>query len=51
MSIRAAYVMGVFASILMLSVVGAGFWGWIGGLLVGPVICVIAFGMVGALRQ
>ena len=51
MSIKAAYVMGLLSAILVLSIAGAGFWGWVGGLLFGPFVAVIAFGMVGALRD
>lgn len=51
MSIGTAYVTGLLTVILVLAVAGAGFWGWVGGLLFGPVAVVIAFGMVGALRD
>ena len=51
MSIGAAWVMGLFTTIIVLAVVGAGFWGWVGGLLFGPVVAVLAFGMVGAVRD
>lgn len=50
-SIKAAWVMGLIGTIVVLSIAGAGFWGWVGGLLFGPLVAVVAFGMVGALGE
>jgi hypothetical protein len=45
MNIGAAWVIGLIATVIVLAIVGAGFWGWVLGLIFLPILGAVLIGM------
>ena len=51
MSPTSTLVMGFLVTILFLLIIGAGFWEWLVGLILGPIVAFVAVGVSGGIKE
>lgn len=43
--------MGLITTIIVLAIFGVGFWGWVLGLIFGPMFIFVVAGMAGVIKE